>query len=236
LASSLGLATVTGVALLIADTRYPLHNFFAYMASGTGERRQFQLADGSDLLLDARSRVNIDFTHERRNIQLLAGAMSVEVAAHAGRPLTVHTLHGTVRALGTRFMVRQEAGRSLVVVQKHSVVVATLAGLQRTIEAGCGVRFDAAQVDLPRPELLADAAWQGGVIEVNNRPLMQVIAALRPYYKGVLRVSTAAGGLCVKGRYALDHVEGSLRALREQLPITVRRITPWLIFVDVAAA
>ena len=236
LINTLGLATVAGVALLLADAHYPLHNFFADIASGTGERRQFQLADGSDLLLDARSRIKIDFTPERRHIQLLAGAMSVEVAAHANRPLTVHTLHGTVRALGTRFMVRQEAGRSLVVVQKHKVLVATLNGLQRTIEAGAGVRFDATQIDLPRPELLADAAWQGGVIEANGRTLMQVIAALRPYYNGVLRVSTAAGGLCVTGRYALDHVEGSLRVLSEQLPITVKHITPWLTFVDLAAA
>lgn len=236
LVNTLTLATAAGIGLVIADSRYPLHNFFSDMASATGQRRQFQLADGSHLLLDARSRVNVEFTPQRRSIQLLSGALSVQVASDQDRPFTVHTQQGTVRALGTRFMVRQEAGRSLVVVQEHEVRVATRTGMTRVLEAGKGVRFDGGQIDTPRPELMDDAAWQSGIIEANDRTLMHVIAALRPYYNGVLRVSTAAGGLTVKGRYALDHVESSLRALSEQLPITVRRVTPWMTFVDVTAA
>ena len=236
LANTLGLATVAGVGLVIADSRYPLHNFFSDMASATGQRRQFELADGSSLLLDARSRVNVEFTDHRRDIQLLSGALSVQVASDLDRPFTVHTQQGTVRALGTQFMVRQEAGRSLVVVHEHEVRVKTRNGVTRVVEAGHGVRFDAGQVDSPRSELLDDAAWQSGVIEAKGRPLMHVIGALRPYYDGVLRVSTAAGGLNVQGRFALDHVESSLQALAEQLPITVRRVTPWMTFVDVAAA
>ncbi|MBJ7264757.1 MAG: FecR domain-containing protein [Burkholderiaceae bacterium] len=236
LANTLGLATVAGVGLVIADSRYPLHNFFSDMASATGQRRQFELADGSRLLLDARSRVNVEFTPTRRDIQLLSGALSVQVAGDRERPFMVHTRQGTVRARGTQFMVRQDAGRSLVGVQEHEVRVKTRHGVTRAVAAGHGVRFDAGQVDSPRPELLDDAAWQSGVIEAKGRPLMHVISALRPYYDGVLRVSTAAGGLNVQGRFALDHVEASLQALAKQLPITVRRVTPWMTFVDVTAA
>ena len=159
------------------------------------------LSDGSQLLLDARSRVNLDFTPAYRQVRLLDGAVTVSVAPDARRPFLVQTAEGTVRALGTRYMVRQQAQRTVVVVHEHEVEVETMSGAHGTVRAGTGARFDALRMDTPRAELMAEAAWEAGWIDVRGRPLAEVIAALRPYRSGSLRISMAAGGLPVSGHF-----------------------------------
>lgn len=256
LGQTFGLASVAGLSLVATDLHYPLQNMWSDAASKTGERRHLSLADGTELMLDARSRINIDFSDVQRSIQLLAGAISLNIAPDHQRPLRVVTQQGSIEALGmgtsgppapdahrpgsppqgTQFMVRQEAGRTLVVVQRQEIDITTQQGMRRQLGAGSGARFDDSRVDMPRADLINEAAWQTGLIQVTARPLAQVIAALRPYYNGVLRVSTPAGGLMVTGRYTLDYVDGVLATLAQQLPIVVRKVTPWITLVDVAHA
>ncbi len=214
---------------------YPLGNVAADAATATGERRRYVLSDGSQLLLDARSRVNLDFTPAYRQVHLLDGAVTVSVAPDARRPFLVHTAQGTVRALGTRYMVRQQAQRTLVVVHEHEVEVETMSGAHGTVRAGTGARFDASRMDTPRAELMAEAAWEAGWVEARGRPLAEVIAALRPYRSGTLRVSMAAGGLPVSGHFPLDDTDAALDTLRDMMPINVRRFTPWFVSINVAA-
>jgi transmembrane sensor len=228
--------TAAVVGSIALNEVYPLHNLTADAATGTGERRLYMLSDGSQMLLDARSRVQLDFAGPVRNIRLLEGALTVSVAHDPNRPFIVTTDQGTVRSLGTRFMVRQQARRSLVVVHEHEVEVETLEKARRVVSAGTGARFDDARVDSPRAELVADAAWETGWIAVRNRPLTEVIAALRPYRSGILRISMAAGGLPVTGQFPLDDTDATLHTLEQTMPISIRRITPWLVSIDVPTA
>jgi len=218
------------------NDKYPLRNFTADAATGTGERRHYLLSDGSYMLLDARSRVELDFAGSQRLVKLIEGAATVSVAQDPGRPFAVATAQGVVRAVGTRYMVRQQMRRTLVVVHEHEVEIETHAQSRAVVPAGTGARFDAFQVDQPRSELVADAAWETGWIAVRNRPLGQVIAALRPYRAGVLRVSMAAGGLPVTGQFPLDDTEAALETLRRTMPIAIRRLSPWFTAIDVLPA
>jgi transmembrane sensor len=233
-----GSATVMAGVLsgIAVNEVYPLQNLAADAATATGERRQYLLSDGSQMLLDARSRVQLDFAGIRRNVHLLEGAVTVSVAHDPSRPFSVITQQGSVRALGTRFMVRQQMRRSLVVVHEHEVEIETLAKARSVLTSGLGARFDDAQVDTPRAELVADAAWETGWIAVRNRPLADVVAALRPYRSGMLRVSMAAGGLPVTGQFPLDDTDAALDALERTMPVTVRRVTPWFVTLDVLSA
>ncbi|ANN67674.1 FecR family protein [Bordetella bronchialis] len=235
-AGGVAAATAAAMGAVILNEVYPLHNLTADAATATGERRLYMLSDGSQMLLDARSRVRLDFAGPQRNIRLLEGAITVSVAHDPNRPFIVTTEQGTVRALGTRFMVRQQARRSLVVVHEHEVEVQTLEKARGVIGAGMGARFDDARVDSPRAELLADAAWETGWIAVRNRPLADVVAALRPYRSGMVRISMAAGGLPVTGQFPLDDTDATLDTLERSMPVTVRRYTPWLVSIDVTQA
>ena len=236
LAGTLAVAGAAAGTLVVADARYPLAGSWADEATATGERRHVSLPDGSRMLLDARSRVDIKQTATSRDIYLMAGAVAVHAAFDERRPFLVHTAQGVVRTPGTRFMVRQDIGRTLAVAQQNEVEIVTDGGVSRLLHAGTGAWFVTTRIGPPRRDLLQSAQWQSGIIEVTERPLSHVIASLRPYHGGIIRVSAAAGGLIVTGRYTLDHVQGTLAALQAQLPIRITQFTPWITSVEMLRA
>lgn len=227
-------AAGAGVLLAVRDF-YPLSSVAADAATATGERRRYQLTDGTELMLDARSRVNLEFTASYRRLMLLEGAVSVTAPEDPNRPFLVQTGEGVVRSSGKRYMVRQQVRRTLVVAHEGDLDIETLGGTRGSIPQGAGARFDASRLDVARPELTAEAAWEGGWINANGRPLADIINAMRPYRHGTLRVSMAAGGLPVTGMYPLDDPNAALRALRERLPIEVNQLTPWYVSINVVS-
>lgn len=236
LAGATLLAAGGASAAYIGNFYYPLGGLAADATTGTAERRRYKLSDGSELLLDARSEVDLTFTPGMRLLKLRAGAVMVAASAYDDRQFVVETAEGIVRSAGNRYMVRQLPHRTLVVAHEDPVAIETRAGMHNVLAPGMGVRFDAVRVGAARADLAAAAAWENGIIDARGQPLADVVDILRPYYRGVLRVSMAAGGLPVSGRFPLDDVSATLRSLEAGMPITVRRYTPWFISIDVSSA
>lgn len=210
----------------------PLNAVLSDLHSATGERRRISLPDGSLLVLNARSAVNLDFSADRRLLRLREGELQVSVAADASRPFIVQTAHGQVRALGTRFTVRQTNNDSLVAVQEHSVEVSALGGQRVVVETGHALRFSSTAVSPQAADARHYSSWVDGLLEVRDEPLGAVIDALRPYRRGLLRVSPEAAKLRVFGVFPLDDSERALQALAEVLPLRVERYGPWLTLID----
>ncbi|WP_313389769.1 FecR family protein, partial [Achromobacter aegrifaciens] len=82
----------------------PWQSWTADYATSSGERRQFQLPDGSVLALNTASAVDLDYSAEQRLVLLREGEILLR-SAHAAppdpRPLRVRTAEGSVQALGT---------------------------------------------------------------------------------------------------------------------------------------
>ncbi|MCY1356455.1 Protein FecR [compost metagenome] len=228
-AAVLVLGLAGGLAL---QRSVPLGGLLADLHTGTGERRQLRLPDGSQLTLNARSVVDVEFGTTQRLLRLRQGELLVQVAADPARPFVVATAEGRVRALGTRFLVRQNAGDSLVAVQEHSVEVSNQAGQRTVLDSGRALRL-AADGLYPLDDGGGLGVWTDGLLEVRDAPLGTVLDALRPYRRGLLRVSPEAARLRVFGVFSLDDSERTLQALAETLPIRVRRYGPWLTLVEV---
>ncbi|MYZ41863.1 DUF4880 domain-containing protein [Achromobacter sp. KS-M25] len=231
LQTAVGGLSLAGIAAAV-NLRYPLEGVDADHVTATRQRRQVALQDGSRLLLDARSVVDIDFSEGARHIHLRQGAIRAVVAPDTQRPFAVHTAEGSVRALGTDYMVRQEMQRTLVAVHKHSVEIVTRSGARGTVTAGVGARFDAAMVDQPRDALIDEAAWEHGMVTVRGRPLADIVSALRPYHYGMLRISAAAGAVRVSGTFSLDDPLATLALLADALPITLTQYTPLIVLIE----
>ncbi len=234
LRNSLGVAFVgIGGGLLWANDRRPLSALGADFVTGTAQRRVVVLADGSRLWLNARSVVNQDFDGSMRRLQLRAGELIVDVAKDsAARAFIVQTAQGSVRALGTRFLVRQQEGSSLVAVLHSAVRIAPADGDALTLTQGQSARFTARGASRETLSPLTASAWEDGFVEVHDRPLQDVVDALRPYRSGLLRVSPQAARLRVTGSFSLDDSERTLAALAAVLPITVHRRTGWWVGID----
>ncbi|NMG65971.1 DUF4880 domain-containing protein [Azoarcus indigens] len=232
LRDTLGLLLLGAGSGALVHRQMPVNDLFADLHTGTGERRRYTLADGSQLWLNARSAADLAFDASQRRLQLRSGELIVEVARDPARPFVVETAEGSVRALGTRFLVRQEAGSTLVAVLHSRVALEPQAAAGSVLAEGASARFDRRAVYPESQAPRGIAAWEDGFIEVHDRPLADVIAALRPYRSGVLRVAPEAAGLRVTGTFPLDDSERTLAALAEALPIAVRRRTDYWVWIE----
>lgn len=232
LGTALGLGAVTLTAAWAAGQRWPAAALLTDLRTGIGERREVTLADGSRLQLNAASAVDVDFRSDRRVLRLRSGELIVQVAPEARRPFTVLTAEGEVRALGTRFLVRQDTGRTLAMVLQHSVAVRTASGDSRTLKAGEAAYFSGVRVGEARQDLQGAAGWERGMLVANDQPLNEVIDALRPYRAGFIRLSPLAGSLRVLGAFPLDDTEQVLASLAQTLPIRLTHYGGWFVTVD----
>lgn len=232
LRNALGLAAL-GLGSAAVTQRYtPLETLTADLRTGTGERRRFMLADGSELWLNARSAVDIEFDAQVRRIHVRSGEIVVTVAHDASRPFVVKTEHGSAQALGTRYLVRKEDDDTVLAVLHSSVRVTTQSGEAASFNAGQGARFNAQGITVMSLAPVDASAWTDGFIEIHDRPLSELITALKPYRAGLLRCSRAAGKVRITGTFSLDDSNRTLAALAETLPVAVQRRTDYWVSID----
>lgn len=198
------------------------------------ERRSYSLPDGSDLELNARSAVNVRYGEKGRLLELAKGELIVSVVKDPGRPFIVRSKHGEVRALGTKFMVRQDAHQTTVAVLEHSVLITSHDGTQKTLQQGQVAVLNRSKIRITNDSAEAVSAWKQGLIDVRNAPLGEVVESLRPYQGGWLRISDEAARLPVFGVFPLDRPHDALKSLHETMPIEVKTYGPWLTLIDLA--
>lgn len=202
--------------------------------TGVGERQRFTLDDGSALMLDTASAVDVRFDGNQRRLILRSGALWVQTAADARqRPFLVETPHGLVRALGTRFTVASQDGSSTVAVLEKAVEVSTRnAPTAIRLEAGQQLRFSAAGLGTPATSDASVAGWTQGSLLAVDRPLGELIEELGRYRNGWLRCDPRIAGLKVSGAFPLDDTDLALAALESGFPVRiVRRTGYWVTLV-----
>ena len=212
----------------------PWREWNAQWRSATGEIRHIALEDGSRLTLDSASAVDIRFDQELRLVRLWAGAIHIETApdpAIQHRPFTVQTAHGRIRALGTRFTVRQDTAgagsRTHVAVMSGAVEIRPVNSDRpvQIIHAGWQGSFDEDSCVAPSALTLNAQAWVQGLLYADDTPLADFLAQLARYRRGSLRCDAAVAGLRVSGAFRLRDTEAVLNLLQQSLPVRVRYFT-----------
>ena len=229
-----GAGVAVGAALLAKPLGVPLTELTADIRTGTGERRAVTLDDGSELLLNAQSAADIQFDPQRRLVRLREGELLAKVASDRIRPFLIQTDQTRLRAYGNRFLVRERAGLGQVVALNGAVEIDGQNGERLQLAAGHEVHYDRAGFGPVQASSSGATAWVDGFLQVRDRPLAEVIDALRPYHNGVLRLDPSVAGLRVSGLYRLDNPQQILDTLARTLPIHITRRTG--LWVTVSAA
>lgn len=227
----LSLLCTAGSASWLASQVMPWQAWNASYRTATGERRQVQLADGSNVWINTASAMDAEYGESLRRIRLYAGEILIETARDSNsppRPFVVDTSQGRMRALGTRFGVRQFDGASHLAVYEGAVEVTPAEGGEaKVIHANQQVSFTAQGIDEVSPTLYAQQAWTGGMLVADNMRLEDLLAELSRYRHGHLGCDPAVADLRVVGAYSLKDPERILAALEETLPIRIRRTMSW---------
>jgi len=228
LAALLAVAPAGWLVWSAADQR----GWGADLRTATGERRTEHLADGSRLLLDTASAVDIRFDGALRLLTLRQGAISIETAADTAtphRPFVVDTAHGRLRALGTRFTVRQEGGRAdggpVRLTVTEGAVEVTLRGAASpalVVQAGQQTVLRAGEVTSPQPLQPEATAWTHGMLMADAMPLAAFCAELSRYRPGLLQCAPEVRALRVSGSFPLGDTDRTLTMLASTYPVDVQ--------------
>ena len=240
---------VLGPAAWLGVRELPWGEWRADLRTSTGEQRRVELADGTQLVLNTASAVDVDYTPTQRVLRLRAGEILLTTGrdpAPVSRPFVVQTAQGVLRALGTRFMVRDEGARVRVAVYEGAVGIRPAhaeADADSDTDAGAVVLaageqtvFTAAGAEARVPADRMAASWADGMLAARDWRLGDLVDELGRYRHGVLRCDPAVAGLRVSGAFPLNDIDASLRLLESTLPVRVSRVTPWWTTVAPRAA
>ena len=233
----LGMLVAVGGASWLTVEQVPYRAMLAEQRTGMRERRSLRLDDGSQLEMNADTALDIRFDAQQRQIQLHRGEMLVQTAkAQDPRPFVVHTTDGSVRALGTRFSVRQLPAQTRVCVLQAAVEVRPLQHLDRPVrlEAGQQVTFDRDSVNAVSLLPAGSTAWVQGMLSVDDWRLGDFVEALGRYRLGVLRCDPAVQGLSISGAFRIDDTDTVLQNLSKTLPVKVRYVTRYWASIEPA--
>lgn len=209
--------------------------------TGRGERREVVLPDGTRIMLNTASSVDLRFDAHERRVMLRSGEIFIATAKDRGltqRPFVLETEEGRVRPLGTRFAVRRLEGASpsavLVQVVEGAVELAPDGdSIRRRLEAGQKATFTRHGVAKSLQADESGAAWTRGLLVANRMRLSDFLEELGRYRSGVLRCDPAVADLVVSGVYLLADTDAVLTSLAQALPLRVNSVTRY--WVTVAA-
>lgn len=188
--------------------------------TGIGERRTFALADGSDVQLNAVTRVSPDFAPGRRGLRVHCGELLLNVR-RGDPPFVVDTGIGRAAVDERQLLLRQEREGWLLLASQQAVQLTDNLGNAHRIQPGHWARFNAAGVFDQGLAHGGETEWVHGLLEVDNRPLDAVIERLRPYHRVVIRLDPRIAALRVSGLFPLDDSDHTLAMLARALPIRV---------------
>lgn len=128
--------SATAVAALLALTIFMLKPFTSVsepdwpivLATGVGEYLEHQLPDGSVVALNTDTKLQVTYTAEHRHVTLQQGEALFTVAKNPQRPFVVFTGDKSVEAVGTIFLVRNDAQAFEVAVTEGRVKLVKVTG------------------------------------------------------------------------------------------------------------
>ncbi|EIK67836.1 sigma factor regulatory protein, FecR/PupR family [Pseudomonas synxantha BG33R] len=196
-----------------------------------GERRHWQLDDGSRLELNARSRVLPRFFDQQRALVLRKGTLLLDIAENTVSSFEIATAVGVVHSQAGRLQVGEE-GVGIRLLTLQGVAFLRLPNGENVAVPGAhSLLFDAHGVLSRAPLQPGEGSWASGWLEVNDKPLSWVTDAFRPYLPGLIMLDDRIKKIRVNGLFPLDDITISLDMLEQSLPVEVVRYSDYWISI-----
>lgn len=228
---ALSFLAVAGGAGWLAERSTPWREWSSDYRTRIGERRTLPLPDGTQLVLNTGSAINVAFTDTERRIVLIAGEILIKTAQEGRavyRPFLVETAFGTARALGTEYAVRQLEASTQVSVYAGAVQIEPRHHAGQTLVLHAGERGDYS-ADAAAPAGVADdttIAWKDGFIVARSMRLDDFLAELARYSDDTLSCDPAVAGLRLSGSFPVNDIRKGLAALAVTLDLKIETQTP----------
>lgn len=185
-----------------------------------GEQRSVRLDDGSVVMLDTATALDVQFDRRARRLTLRAGRADFTVSKDPSRPFIVSVGAAEVTATGTQFQVRLDGQAGEVTLLEGQVIVASLASAGRTpLAPGERIAVDSAGAfgavrRLSDAERASAEGWTVGQLVAKEWPLAMLVAEVNRYGHTPLRLGDdVVGRLPVSGTFDPKAPESLVLAL-----------------------
>jgi transmembrane sensor len=233
-----GIAIALGLTLFLGERYLPVSYWLADLRTATGEQRTIRLSDNTLIRLNTHSAVDVRFDAKQRRVILQDGEIFVETGSHDDpRPFIVETDEGSMRALGTKFLVkRADDGTLLSVLQSAVAPHPQAADTEMILREGQQMLIQRHSLGPMLALAPGTDAWMRGMLVVDNAPLKDVIAELARYRQGHLGVAPEVADLRITGSFPLKDTDLALKALMPTLPVEIEQRTHWWVTVVASTA
>ncbi|HEX5458492.1 MAG TPA: FecR domain-containing protein [Steroidobacteraceae bacterium] len=222
-------AVVAGLAWWQGSTPFQLGSGVQRYSTTLGGFRQITLADGSVVELNTDSELTVRLRRNERELTLLQGEATFEVAPDKSRPFIVVAGSTRVRAVGTVFNVQKSDASVEVLVTKGVVAVgpphdgtadhfmlAIVDAGQMAIAASSHVTVQS----LDQEEIARRLAWHEGMLLFNGQTLADVAAQFNRYNERKLVIADpTVGRVRIGGYFRATDLDSFVRVLQERFGI-----------------
>lgn len=214
----------------------PWQTLSAQYRTGTGERRDLTLADGSQLSINTSSAIDVAFDAVERVILQRSGEILIQTAPDnqpgRTRPFIVRTEQGSMQALGTRFIVRNEPDMTRLTVLEGAVRIQPIQSTEtRIVKAGEQMTFGKSKFGDRTPMRPGADQWTRGVLYAEEMRLADFVDELARYRTGILRCDPDAADIRVSGAFQLGNTDRVLDALEKTLPVRISARTRYWVVI-----
>ena len=159
------------------------------LETGVGQRQIRLLRDGTRVVLNTDTRIEVNYDQRLRRVRLIRGEAWFNVSKHPTWPFVVSVGDQEVRALGTSFIVRRDAQDLSVTLVDGQVSVTPSARnddapSQAPQILAPGQRLVISrhhELAMDRPELSRVTAWERGQVEFAETPLEDAVTEMNRY-------------------------------------------------------
>lgn len=212
----------------------PLERWGAEYQTAVGEQKHLSLDDGTRLVLNTDSAVDIQYQAQRQ-IVLRQGEIWVETGHRDKRALVVVTPHGQLVPLGTRFNVKLTEGQTRLAVTEGAVRIQLANGQSTVVNAGEQRAFGKDTLEQAGGQDQGVGYWQQGMLLAQDMPVGDLLKELARYRHGVIRCHPDLKRMTVSGAFPLKDTDAALDLLQKTLPVRVVAPSRYWIMVEPAA-
>jgi transmembrane sensor len=190
--------------------------------TAVGAQRSLNLADGTHVELNTDTVIHASMASGTRTVMLDRGQAYFEVVHDERHPFVVIAGNRRITDLGTKFSVRRDGDRVVVVVKEGQVrvdviapdhVSAPVVAERNTVVIA---RDNETLITLKPPqEIDNDMLWRSGVLSFNQEPLADVADDINRYNARKIEVMGPARDIRIGGSFRSDNIEGFKQLLRD---------------------
>ncbi|AMS39115.1 FecR domain-containing protein [Aminobacter sp. NyZ550] len=208
-------------------------------ATGAGEQVSATLPDGSTMLLNTNSAVDVDFRPGLRLVNLLSGEVEFSVRPDTRAPFRVAALGGNSDAVEGTYAVRSIADEVTVTASAGRISVSggAKADAANTVSLATGqqTRYLTGKAPLAVADvnLESELAWRGGRVVFEGKPFVSAIGELGRYVPERLVIATHTHDASpVSAVFLTRDAHDAIEALAQTQGMSVHRVPGVVIVIS----